>query len=79
MYDAENVSKIVSHCLYKEDVSRDIESVPLQSLSASFAFQVGIRGISAFVKPDTFQINLFPFLQYINSSIYYQSLIHHLF
>ena len=45
MYHAENVSKAASLCLYKEDVSRDIEGVPLQSLYASFVFRVDIRGI----------------------------------
>ena len=45
MYHAENVSKAASLCLCKEDVSRDIEGVPLQSLYASFVFGVDIRGI----------------------------------
>jgi hypothetical protein len=42
---AENVSKVALLYRYKEDVSRDIEGVQLQSLSALFVFRVGIKGI----------------------------------
>jgi hypothetical protein len=43
---AERVTKAASLCLCKEDVSRDIKGVPLQSLWASFVFRIGIKGIS---------------------------------
>jgi hypothetical protein len=42
---AENVSKAASLCLCKEDISRDIKGVPLQSPCVSFVFRVGIKGI----------------------------------
>ncbi len=45
MCHAENVSKVALLYLYKEDASRDIEGVPLQSPSALFVVRVVIGGI----------------------------------
>ena len=45
MCRAENVSKVALLYLYKEDASRDIEGVPLQSPSASFVVRVDIGDI----------------------------------
>ena len=45
MYHSEYVSKAALLCLYEEDVSKDIEGIPLQSHYALFDFRVGMRGI----------------------------------
>ena len=42
---AENVSKAASHCLCREDASKDIEDVPLRSPCILFVFRLGMKGM----------------------------------
>jgi hypothetical protein len=45
VFHLEIVSKAASLCVCKEDVCRDINDVPLQSLCAKFVFHLGIKNI----------------------------------
>jgi len=46
LYQAQNLSKVLLLCWEKDDNSRIVESVPLQSLSALSDFRIDILGIS---------------------------------